>query len=213
MSESVLLEFQRIDGKQAYELALLTLNRPEKSNALNKDMIQNLSKHLRSIRENSSCRALVIRARGKNFCAGADLAWMKESAGLSPSENLQDIEALAEVFQQIYSLDIPVLAVVQGLAFGGALGLVACADIAIAHEDASFSLREVKVGLMPAIILPYLHTRITPMALRYLAFTGSDCSAQDAKHIGLITKVYGSEDATPVIRSCLNALFEGSPRA
>ena len=213
VTESVELEFQKIEPKQTLELAILTLNRPEKSNALNKDMIDRLLLNLQRVAERPSCRALILRANGKNFCAGADLAWMKASAELSSKDNLSDVESLAEVFERLHNLDVPVLAVVQGLAYGGALGLIACCDLVIAEEEARFSLREVKIGLIPAMILPYLQKKVQATALKYLSITGATCSAQEAKEMGLITKTCRRQDVTHDVRNLLNELFEGGPQA
>lgn len=134
--------------------ANLWLNRAEKNNAFNAEMIRELTLALDAVAADGSLRFLLLRGRGKHFSAGADLAWMQQAAGLDYEANLGDARELAELMYNLHGLKIPTLAVVQGAAFGGAVGLVGCCDMAIGSEDALFSLSEVRIGLAPAVISP-----------------------------------------------------------
>lgn len=154
--------------------ATLWLNRPEKNNAFNAEMIRELILALDAVQEDKTLRFLVLRGRGKHFSAGADLAWMQQAAGLDYNANLNDARELAELMYNLYYLKIPTLAVVQGAAFGGAVGLVSCCDMAIGAEHALFSLSEVRIGLAPAVISPFVVQALGERAAR----RGSRCRAR-----------------------------------
>ena len=132
----------------------LWLNRPEKNNAFNAQMIRELIIALDRIQGDASLRFMLLRARGRHFSAGADLAWMQESANLDYNTNLGDARELGELMYNLAKLKLPSLAVVQGAAYGGALGLISCCDMAIGADDAQFCLSEVRIGLAPAVISP-----------------------------------------------------------
>ena len=134
----------------------VTLNRPDKHNAFNEDFIAELSNVLDEIRRDDNCRLMVLRSSGKNFSAGADLDWMKRMAGYTREENVRDANALAELLHRLNFLPVPTIARVQGAAMGGGCGLVACCDIALAADNAVFAFSEVKLGLIPATISPYV---------------------------------------------------------
>ena len=130
---------------RADKIAVLALDRPDAANAFNDAVMRELVVHLRSVAKSTDVRALVLRGRGKHFSAGADLGWMKESAKLSYEANAADAGALTELFETLASLAVPTLAVVTGSAFGGAVGLTACCDYAIATEGARFALSEYSI--------------------------------------------------------------------
>ena len=137
-------------------VATLTLNRPEKHNAFDDRMITDLLQALDNIDKDKSVRVLVLRAAGKSFCAGADLDWMRRMADYDFAQNLADARRLAQLMYRLNRLHKPVIARVQGASYGGGVGLIACCDIAIASENAIFSLSEVRLGLIPSVISPYL---------------------------------------------------------
>ena len=147
-------------------VATVTLNRAEVHNAFNDAMIADLTGVLRRLGDDGAVRAVVLRAEGKSFSAGADLGWMQRMAGYGHAENLADAGALAELMRVLNFLPKPTVARVQGAAFGGGVGLVACCDIAIASDAASFSLSEVRLGLIPAVISPYVVAAIGERADR-----------------------------------------------
>ncbi len=170
--------------------ATLWLNRPDKNNAFNAQMIRELILALDEVQSQPALRFLLVRGRGKHFSAGADLAWMQQAAELDYNTNLDDARELAELMYNLAKLKIPTLAVVQGAAFGGALGLISCCDMAIAADDAQFCLSEVRIGLAPAVISPFVVQAIGERAARRYALTAERFSAERAQRIGLIAEHY-----------------------
>lgn len=170
--------------------ATLWLNRPDKNNAFNAQMIRELILALDEVQSQPALRFLLVRGRGKHFSAGADLAWMQQAAELDYNTNLDDARELAQLMYNLAKLKIPTLAVVQGAAFGGALGLISCCDMAIAADDAQFCLSEVRIGLAPAVISPFVVQAIGERAARRYALTAERFSAERAQQIGLIAEHY-----------------------
>ncbi len=170
--------------------ATLWLSRPDKNNAFNAQMIRELILALDEVQSQPALRFLLVRGRGKHFSAGADLAWMQQAAELDYNTNLDDARELAELMYNLAKLKIPTLAVVQGAAFGGALGLISCCDMAIAADDAQFCLSEVRIGLAPAVISPFVVQAIGERAARRYALTAERFSAERAQRIGLIAEHY-----------------------
>jgi methylglutaconyl-CoA hydratase len=213
MSQSVVYEFHKIDPKRDYEYAVVTLNRPDKANALNAEMITRLYEAFCVVRDRTHCRFMILRGNGKHFCSGADLTWMKQAAQLSYEENLRDAEELAKVFNSLMDLNIPTLVVVKGSTAGGGLGLVACCDFAIASEDCTFSLKEVRVGLLPAIILPFLIDKIQYGALVGFGVSADTISAQEAYRVGLVSHFCSENNISKQVKDILETLLLGSPQA
>ncbi len=170
-------------------VARLTLTRTEVHNAFNDQLIAEMTTVLRGFAEDERVRAVVLAAEGKSFSAGADLNWMRAMAGYSEAENLRDSEALAELLRTLNFLPKPTLALVQGPAFGGGVGLVAACDIALASQDAAFALTEVKLGLIPAVISPYVVAAMGQRAARRYLLTGERFSADTAYYLGLVHRV------------------------
>jgi methylglutaconyl-CoA hydratase len=207
MSDQLVL--QQIDAGVGW----LTLNRPEVHNAFDDALIAQLTAALLSLEADRRVRVVVLSAAGKSFSAGADLAWMQRMAGYSEAENLEDARALAGLMSTLDRLAKPTLALVQGAAFGGGVGLVACCDIAIASEAASFSLSEVKLGLIPAVISPYIVAAIGPGAARRFILTAERFSAQQALQLGLIHEVVPADRLEETAEQILDHLAQGGPRA
>lgn len=198
---------------RADKVAVLTLDRSEAANAFNDVMMRECVVHLRTVAEAQDVRALILRGRGKHFSAGADLAWMKASAQLSFKANVQDAGTLTELFETLVAMPMPTIAVVTGSAFGGAVGLTACCDYAIATETAKFALSEVKLGLAPAVIMPYLARKLRAGALRRLALTGKVFDAREAREAGLVERVVTEADLVSTVRDELSLLLQGAPQA
>ncbi len=194
-------------------IATLWLNRPEKNNAFNAQMIGELILALDIIKANRSLRFMLLRGRGKHFCAGADLAWMQQSAALDYNANLNDARELAELMHSLYQLKIPTLAVVQGAAFGGALGLISCCDMAIGARDAQFSLSEVRIGLAPAVISPFVVQAIGERAARRYALTAERFDGERAQQLGLLAECYAPEQLESEVSKWTANLFLNSPQA
>jgi methylglutaconyl-CoA hydratase len=161
-------------------VGIVTLNRPERHNAFDDALISELSAAIDSMVADPAVRVLVISSTGKSFCAGADLNWMRAAAGYSNEENLRDARALAEMLRRLAQCPKPTIARVQGPAYGGGVGLVACCDVAIATFDAQFSLTEVKLGLIPAVISPHVIAAIGERYARRYMLTAERFSAAEA---------------------------------
>jgi len=187
-------------------VATLWLNRPEKLNALNADFINELLFNFKIINENTTIRLLVLRARGKNFCAGADIEWMKASIDLSYEANLADAKNLGDMLWNLKHIRIPTLAIVHGATYGGAVGLMACCDMAIALDDVKICLSEVNIGLIPATIGPYVQQSIGYKNSLYYSMTAEIIDAQTALNIGLVQKVIATTDAIPALDQLDKAL-------
>lgn len=207
------LEFYQVrDDRDDETIASLILNRPEHANAFSAQMMEEITFHMDTVGRRAGCRVLVISGAGKHFSGGADLGWMQASAKLSYGENVKDSSRLVAMFEAVANLPLPKVALVRGAVYGGALGLIAACDFAIAHTDAKFCLSEAKLGLLPAVIAPYLARKITPGQLRRHALTGRMFSALEAKEFGLIECVAGSDFDT-VVKTELNLLLACSPAA
>ena len=184
MSNSFVLLEKGSDG-----VAQLIINRPEVHNAFDDDVIEQLITQLETSDEDPEIRVLVLRSNGKNFSAGADLAWMKRMAQNSHEENVQDAGRLARLMEVLNELSKPTIGLVQGAAYGGAVGLAACCDIVIAAESSQFCLSEVKIGLIPAVISPYVVRAIGERQSRRYFVAAEDFTARQAQEYGLVHEV------------------------
>ncbi|WP_137973249.1 gamma-carboxygeranoyl-CoA hydratase [Pseudomonas sp. F(2018)] len=193
--------------------ATLWLNRPDKNNAFNAEMIRELILALDLIAADKTLRFLLLRGRGRHFSAGADLAWMQASAKLDYNANLNDARELAELMYNLNGLKIPTLAVVQGAAFGGAVGLVSCCDMAIGSDDALFSLSEVRIGLAPAVISPFVVQALGERAARRYALTAERFSGHRARELGLLAEAYPAAELDAQVEGWVNNLLLNSPQA
>ncbi len=194
-------------------VATLTLARPEKHNAFDSKVIEELLEHLATLAADNAVRALVLRAGGKHFCAGADLAWMQHMIEHNYDENLADARQLALLMQNLYEFPAPTIVGVQGAAYGGAIGLIACSDIAIASDDARFCLSEVKLGLAPATIGPYVIAAMGARRCRDLFLTGRVFSAEQATSYGLIHEICDRAELDENIQKTIDAILTTGPQA
>ena len=194
-------------------VARITLDRPEVHNAFNEDLIAALDRELAGLGARDDVRVVVLAAMGKSFSAGADLNWMRRMAGYGEAENLADARALAGMLDRLNGLRQPTVALVQGPAFGGGVGLVACCDIALASESASFSLSEVKLGLIPATISPYVLAAIGPRAARRYFVSAERFSAAEALRLGLVHEVVPAEDLETRASKLLDEILRAGPQA
>ncbi|MBN1270873.1 MAG: enoyl-CoA hydratase/isomerase family protein [Candidatus Aminicenantes bacterium] len=194
-------------------VARLTFNRPEVHNAFHADLINEACEAVRQAKEDPSVRVLVITGAGKSFCAGADLNWMREIIHYSFEQNLEESLKIAEVMHSIYSLPKPVVAMVNGAAIGGGTGFVAACDIAVAAEEAVFSLSEVKIGLVPAAISPYVIRKIGERNAREYFLTGKRIPALQAREIGLVNTVVSREELEQSVEDIVRRLLSSGPEA
>jgi methylglutaconyl-CoA hydratase len=194
-------------------VARLTLNRPEKHNAFDAETIARLHAHLIDLAHDALVRVVVITGVGPTFCAGADLEWMKHMATLDAESNLADAHALAELLATLDGLPKPTLARVQGSAFGGGVGLIACCDIAIAVNEARFALTEVRLGLVPATISPYVVAAIGPRLARRYLLTAEPINAQAAVDAQLLHEACDATLLDERIAAHVDLLLKAGPQA
>lgn len=191
----------------------ITLNRPEVHNAFDDALIAELTAAVTQAGQDLTVRALVLTGAGASFSAGADLHWMRGMAGASEAENRDDSLRLAALMRTLQFCPKPTVARVNGAAFGGGVGLVACCDIAIGTEQAKFGLTEVKLGLVPAVISPYVIAAIGLRHARRLFLTGEIFDAADAQHIGLLHQVVPADALDEAVNATLRLLTKAGPLA
>ena len=194
-------------------IARVTLNNPDKHNAFDDAIIAELTAVFSAIADNPAVRVMLLAATGQSFSAGADLNWMQRMADYSYAENLRDSQALAEMLRVLNFMPQPTIARVQGAAYGGAVGLISCCDIAIAASAATFALSEVKIGLLPATISPYVINAIGQRAARRYFTTAELFNAQRAHEIGLVSEVVDAEHLDEKIEEIIARLLGNSPAA
>ncbi|MFZ6641431.1 enoyl-CoA hydratase/isomerase family protein [Undibacterium sp. TC4M20W] len=197
----------------ANHLATVTLNRPDVRNAFNETTIAEITRVFRDLDTNDSIRAIVLAANGPAFCAGADLNWMKKMADYTHEENLADASQLAEMLRTIYSCSKPVVAKVQGDCYAGGMGLVAACDVAVSVDTANFCLSEVKLGLIPATISPYVIKAMGESAARRYFITAERFTAAEAHRTGFIHEVVTADALDAKVAEIVKALSSNSPNA
>ena len=208
MQPTTTLELRR-DGHVAH----LILNRPEVRNAFNQTSIAELTEVFAALGDDVAVRAIVLRAHGVAFCAGADLNWMQQMAQYDHAENLADAGRLATMLKTIYLCPKPVVAVVQGDCYAGGMGLVAACDIAVAVDVANFCLSEVKLGLIPATISPYVIKAMGENAARRYFLTAERFDAAEALRVGFVHQVVGADQLEAAAAALVKALTGASPDA
>jgi methylglutaconyl-CoA hydratase len=206
-------KYQTITFEIENQIAKVTLNRPEIHNAFDDVMITELLSVFQEISKLKDVRVAVLSGNGQSFCAGADLNWMKRVKDYSYEENLKESLNLAELFYVMYTLPQPTIAKVNGAAIGGGAGLVSVCDIVIASEKAKFSLSEVKLGLVPACISPYVLKKAGEMACRELFLTGERIDAFKAKEFGLVNQVAKEEELDQAVDQIIKQLLTSGPNA
>ncbi|ABB33504.1 enoyl-CoA hydratase/isomerase [Geobacter metallireducens GS-15] len=194
-------------------VATLTMNRPELHNAFDDLLIAALTAELRRLEADDSVRVVILAASGRSFSAGADLSWMRRMADYTREENLTDAQVLAELMRTLATLKKPTIAQVQGAAFGGGVGLVACCDVAIASRRATFCLSEVKLGLIPAVISPYVVEALGPRAARRYFQSAEIFDAAEARGLGLVHEVTTEEELPAAVERLAATLLLNGPRA
>ena len=192
-------------------VARLVIARPERKNAFDAALISELTSAIGRI--DRSTRAVVLQTEGDTFCAGADIDWMRGMAEYSLDQNIADSKALAGMFRALYDLEMPLVARVQGAAIGGGAGLVAVADIAIASSEASFAFTETRLGILPAVVSPYVVRKIGAARATALFVTGSRIDAKRAHEIGLVERVVEPSDLDASVGRVLEAIRSGGPKA
>ncbi len=207
------MTFETLELQREGFLATVTLNRPDVRNAFNETTIAELTEVFRSLDSDASVRVVVLAANGPAFCAGADLNWMKKMADYTYEENLADAGQLAAMLSAIYHCSKPVIARVQGDCYAGGMGLLAACDIAVSADTANFCLSEVKLGLIPATISPYVIRAMGEQAARRYFVTAERFSAQQASACGLIHELVSPELLDDKIAELVRQISANSPNA
>jgi methylglutaconyl-CoA hydratase len=195
------------------QVTTVTLNRPEVRNAFNEELIADLSAFARSVPEDGSVRAVVIAGAGPVFCAGADLQWMSRMMAYSREENLVDARAAALMFHLLDSLPVPLIGRVQGAALGGGAGLSAVCDVVVAADDAVFGFTEVRLGILPSMISPYVVRKIGLSAARDWCLTGERFPAATAQAMGLVHRVVPAAELETAVGEYVGRFLKAAPSA
>ena len=189
----------------------ITLNRPEVRNAFDEEVIRAITAAATTAADDRSLRAVVLAGKGKAFCAGADIGWMAKAIAYTRQENLSDAEDLARMLERLDTLPVPVIGRIQGSALGGGVGLAAICDIVVAAEDAVFALTEVKLGILPAVVAPYVMRKIGVSAARELFLTGMRFDAARARTLGLVHEIVPSDDLDAAVARRIVEVLAASP--
>jgi methylglutaconyl-CoA hydratase len=209
----MIMDYQTLTIAIADKVATVTLNRPELRNAFNEHAIAELALAFDELGRSDTVRAIVLAANGPAFCAGADLNWMKKMAGYSHEENQEDALRLADMLRTIYLCPKPTVAKVQGDCYAGGMGLVAACDIVVAVDTAGFCLSEVKLGLIPATISPYVIKAMGEQAARRYFLTAERFDALEARRIGFAHEVVAADALDATVAGIARALVNNSPNA
>lgn len=194
-------------------VATVELARPEVHNALSAGLIEEITRCFEELSTDEAVRVVVLIGEGRSFCAGADVGYMRDTARFSYEENIEDARALATMFESVDRCAKPVVARVQGAAIGGGVGLVAASDIVVAAERARFTLSEVRLGIAPATIAPFVVPKVGVSQARTLFLTSERVDAHRAQGIGLVHEVVAEEDLDAAVGEKVVALLEGGPGA
>ena len=195
------------------KIARVIFNRPEVHNAFNSKMIGEIDDACEKVKSDESIRMVILTGEGESFCAGADINWMREIIDYSYEQNLEESLQLAEVLHKIYALPKPTVAMVNGTAIGGGNGFLSACDISVASEEAKFGLSEVKIGLVPAAISPYVMRRIGESKAREYFLTGKRISARKALEIGLVNEVVPHDKLEETVQNIADLLLSSGPEA
>lgn len=207
------MEFQTIKVQLGESMAWINLDRPEVRNALNPELISELTEAFDWLDSRDDIRVIILKGNGKCFCAGADLEYMKDMARYSYPQNLADAERLSKLFQTIYFCNKAVIVCVHGACIGGANGIIAAADIVIAEKGTKFAFSEVRLGITPATISPFVVAKIGNTAAKELMLTGRRFSADEAKDFRLVNAVVDEAEMLDTERQYIDHFLHASPEA
>lgn len=205
--------YKTITCEHTDQVITIWLNRPEIHNAFNEVMILELIECFSAINEDKEVRVVVLRGKGKSFCAGADLNWMRDVAQYSYDENLNESLQLSTCFYSIYTCRKPTIAVVHGAAIGGANGLLAACDIALCEDETTFSLSEVKIGVIPACISPYILKRVGEFGARELMLSGRRIKGMEAEKMQLVNQSLPAGNLEKHLTETIKLLLTSGPSA
>jgi methylglutaconyl-CoA hydratase len=206
------MKYDTINVSKEKDVAKVFLNRPEVHNAMNEQLMKELTDCFKKLEKDKEIRVIIITGQGKSFCAGADLNWMKSMVSYSKEENIKDSNLLLELYESIYNCSKPVIAKVNGHAFGGGIGLFAACDIVIAVPGCKFAFSEVKLGIIPAVISKYISRRLKISDMKRLFITGERFESNYAKDIGLVDFV-ASEEIDKIVEKYIKIIRSSGPKA
>jgi methylglutaconyl-CoA hydratase len=207
------MEFNTIKVQLGESMAWINLDRPEVRNALNAELIHELTEVFDWLNSRDDIRVIILKGNGKAFCAGADLDYMKAMAGFSYNQNLADAQNLSKLFQTIYFCNKAVIVDVHGACIGGANGIIAAADIVIAEKETKFAFSEVRLGITPATISPFVVQKIGNTAAKELMLTGRRFTADEAKTFRLVNVVVSEAEMIDTERQYIEHFMHASPNA
>ncbi len=207
------MDFNTIKVQLGESMAWVNLDRPEVRNALNAELIRELTEAFDWLNSRDDIRVIILKGNGPAFCADADLAYMKEMCGFSYNKNIADAEKLSKLFQTIWFCDKAVIADVHGACIGGANGIIAAADIVIAEKETKFAFSEVRLGITPATISPFVVAKIGTTAAKELMLTGRRFTADEAKTFGLVNVVVDENEMVDMERQYIDYFLQASPDA
>ena len=207
------MNYQHLTARRDGAIERLTLNRPQVRNAFNQEMIGELTDWAASISVDPAVRVVVLAGAGATFCAGADLAWMAKTIEFTEAANVDDAISAANMFAALDRLPVPLVGRVHGAALGGGAGLAAVCDVVVAEEHALFGFTEVKLGILPAVISPFVVAKIGRSAARELFVTGRRFSAGRALDIGLAHEVVAPEDLESTVEKIVREILASGPQA
>lgn len=205
--------YQTIEVEKSESLCTVWLNRPELHNAMNDIMIAELTQVFRGFGDPGNLRLVILRGKGESFCAGADLNYMKSIATYGTDENLKDSIKLAQLFSAIYECSVPTIAVAHGACFGGGNGLLAACDIAISDINTVFAFSEVKIGIAPATIAPFVIRRIGEYGARELLITGKRFKGEEAMKWNLVNHAFAENELEMELRKFIKQILSNGPNA
>ncbi len=206
------MDFETILLNKEKEIYTITLNRPDVHNAINELMIEELNSVLTSLK-NEDFRILILKGNGKSFCSGADLNYMKNMKNFTHEENQKDAFNLAQLMYNLYKFPKITIAIGHGSIMGGGIGLIACCDFSICESNTKFAFSEIRLGLIPAVISPYILRKIGISKTKELFLTGSIFSSNEAEKWGLITKSVSKEEILSSLNQMISKLLECAPNA
>ncbi len=202
-----------VQGVDKRGVARVTIARPKARNALDAATIDSLHAAFSSVARDPDVRVLVVAGQGTAFCAGADLNWMRESATMSVDDNVRDASQFASMLEALAAVPCPTIGAIQGAAYGGGVGIVAAVDVAVAGVSARFALSEVRLGLEPAMIAPYVVGVLGAREFRYRALRGAAFDANEALRLGLVSEVVRDSDLEATVETVVDDLLRGGPVA
>lgn len=205
--------YATIELEKSGDLGIVWLNRPEIHNAFNEVMILELIDCFEKLNDMPDVRIVILRGRGKSFCAGADLNWMRDVVKYGFEQNFNESLNLSKCFYTIYTCKKPTIAIVHGAAIGGANGLLASCDFAYAEDNTTFSLSEVKIGIVPACISPYVTKRVGEYGSRELMLTGRRIKGKEAESFKLVNKSLPAEELDVYVNTVIDLLRTSGPKA